>query len=169
MQMVENVGRHSNRLEQRLTRRVSGWLDRHQPPETVVLLGTSLLVGLGAGLGAVVFRWLIDQVHTLSFDGLGRALSFLGDYVLILAPALGGLIVGPLIYFFAREAKGHGVPEVMEAVALRGGRIRPIVVVIKSLASSITIGSAGPDPAHVRRAHPQPGGLRRGRRHRRHV
>jgi chloride channel protein, CIC family len=48
-----------------------------------------------------------------------------------------------MIYFFAREAKGHGVPEVMEAVALRGGRIRPIVVVIKSLASSICIGSGG--------------------------
>jgi len=106
-------------------------------------MGTSLLVGLGAGVGALVFRWLIDQVHRFSFEGLGNAFPFLGDYVLVLAPTLGGLIVGPLIYFFAREAKGHGVPEVMEAVALRGGRIRPIVVVIKSLASSITIGSGG--------------------------
>ena len=123
--------------------RLGRWLDRHQPPETVVLMGTALLVGLGAGLGAVVFRWLIDLVHKLSFEDLGQALPFLGDYVLVLAPALGGLIVGPLIYFFAREAKGHGVPEVMEAVALRGGRIRPIVVVIKSLASSISIGSGG--------------------------
>ena len=48
-----------------------------------------------------------------------------------------------MIYFLAREAKGHGVPEVMEAVALRGGRIRPIVVVVKSLASSISIGTGG--------------------------
>jgi CIC family chloride channel protein len=52
-------------------------------------------------------------------------------------------LVGPLVYFLAREAKGHGVPEVMEAVALRGGRIRPVVAVVKSLASSITIGSGG--------------------------
>ncbi len=118
-------------------------MDRYQPPETVVLMTTSLLVGLGAGVGAIIFRWLIDQVQRLSFTGLASAFPFLGDYVLIVAPALGGLIVGPLIYFFAREAKGHGVPEVMEAVALRGGRIRPIVVVIKSLASSITIGSGG--------------------------
>lgn len=132
--------KHRNR---RLTYRLGRWLDLRQPPETVVLMGTSLLVGLGAGLGAVGFRWLIDTIHSLSFGGLGQVFPFLGDYVLILAPALGGLIVGPLIFFFAREAKGHGVPEVMEAVALKGGRIRPIVVVVKSLASSITIGSGG--------------------------
>ena len=47
-----------------------------------------------------------------------------------LAVALGGLVVGPLIYFFAREARGHGVPEVMAAVALRGGVIRRRVVAI---------------------------------------
>lgn len=143
MEDLANTGSHPSRLQQRLTLRLGSWLDRYQPPETVVLMGTSLLVGLGAGVGALVFRWLIDQVHRFSFEGLGNAFPFLGDYVLVLAPALGGLIVGPLIYFFAREAKGHGVPEVMEAVALRGGRIRPIVVVIKSLASSITIGSGG--------------------------
>ncbi|MGC9335597.1 MAG: chloride channel protein [Anaerolineae bacterium] len=130
-------------LPGRLARGLSAVLDRYQPPEAVVLMGTALVVGLGAGLGAIVFRWLIDRVHAAAFEGLPATLPFLGDWSLVLAPALGGLIVGPLIYFFAREAKGHGVPEVMEAVALRGGRIRPIVVVIKSLASSITIGSGG--------------------------
>jgi CIC family chloride channel protein len=143
MQVNEDESRTVRHSLRRIVRQTSGWLDRHQPPETVVLMGTSLLVGVGAGLGAVLFRWLIGLVHTLSFDGLANVLPFLGDYVLIVAPALGGLIVGPLIYFFAREAKGHGVPEVMEAVALRGGRIRPIVAVIKSLASSLCIGSGG--------------------------
>ncbi|MFC1910931.1 chloride channel protein, partial [Chloroflexota bacterium] len=57
--------------------------------------------------------------------------------------AIGGLLVGALIYFLAREAKGHGVPEVIEAVALKGGRIRPRVSVVKALASSICIGSGG--------------------------
>lgn len=127
----------------RLARSATGWLDQYQPPETVVLMATSLVVGLGAGLGAVVFRWLIGLVQTLCFYGSGEILSFAGDYVLILAPALGGLVVGPMIYYLAREAKGHGVPEVMEAVALKGGRIRPIVVVVKALASSISIGSGG--------------------------
>ncbi len=70
-------------------------------------------------------------------------LWFMGPAYVIVVPAIGGAFVGPMIYFFAREAKGHGVPEMMEAVALRGGRLRPIVVVIKSLASSICIGSGG--------------------------
>ncbi|MCD6299956.1 MAG: chloride channel protein, partial [Dehalococcoidales bacterium] len=61
----------------------------------------------------------------------------------ILLPAIGGLIVGLLIYFGAREAKGHGVPEVMEAVSVHGGRIRPRVAIVKSLASSVCIGSGG--------------------------
>jgi CIC family chloride channel protein len=64
-------------------------------------------------------------------------------YWRLLLPALGGLIVGPLIYFFAREAKGHGVPEVMAAVALRGGVIRRRIVTVKALASAISIGSGG--------------------------
>jgi len=131
------------RRRPRWTRYLVALLDRWQPPEAVVLVATALLVGLGGGLGAVIFRWLIDRVRWLGFDVLPRLLPFLGRYAVVLVPAIGGLIVGPLIYFFAREAKGHGVPEVMEAVALRGGRIRPIVAVIKSLASSISIGSGG--------------------------
>jgi chloride channel protein, CIC family len=48
-----------------------------------------------------------------------------------------------LIQQFAREVRGHGVPEVMLAVAENGGRIRPQVTVVKSLASAITIGTGG--------------------------
>src|SRR4030066_97742 len=59
------------------------------------------------------------------FDGLGAVLPWLGKYYVILVPAAGGLLVGPLVYFFAREAKGHGVPEVMLAVMHQGGRSRP--------------------------------------------
>jgi CIC family chloride channel protein len=58
-------------------------------------------------------------------------------------PIIGGLIVGPIIYFFAPEAKGHGVPEVMQAILMKGGTIRPRVAFVKSIASSITIGTGG--------------------------
>lgn len=127
--------------QRRLSRRLSGLLDRYQPPETVVLMGTALLVGLGTGGGAVLFSLMIDAMGRLFFGWAGEGLS--GGTILVLAPALGGLLVGPLVYRFAREAKGHGVPEVMEAVALRGGRIRPIVALVKAVASAITIGSGG--------------------------
>ncbi|NDJ76613.1 MAG: CBS domain-containing protein [Chloroflexi bacterium] len=123
------------------------WLEQvagnGKPPEWAVVMGTAILVGCGAGFGAVVFRWLIESAQQVSFDGGSTLFGFLGDYYFFFVPALGGLIVGPLVYFFAREAKGHGVPEVMEAVALKSGVIRPRVAVVKSLASSICIGSGG--------------------------
>lgn len=125
----------------RLTRR---WLAQHQPSETVIVLVTSVVIGAGTGFGAIAFIWLIEQFHWLFFDViLNWGHNWLGLLTLILIPALGGLIAGPLIFNFAREAKGHGVPEVMEAIALHGGRIRPQVVVIKALASAACIGSGG--------------------------
>jgi CIC family chloride channel protein len=100
-------------------------------------------VGVGGGLGAVFFRWLIATVHRLMWAACDDWLAPLGSFRYVIAPAVGGLVVGPLIYFFAREAKGHGVPEVMLAVAREGGRIRPRVAIIKSLASAVCIGSGG--------------------------
>ncbi|GAB4435082.1 MAG: hypothetical protein Kow0031_16840 [Anaerolineae bacterium] len=120
------------------------WLNRHQPSESVIVLITSVLVGAGTGLGAVAFVWLIKQFNWLFFSLIYDTLStWLGSYTVILIPALGGLVAGPLINKFAAEAKGHGVPEVMQAIALRGGRIRPQVVVVKALASAACIGSGG--------------------------
>jgi len=112
-------------------------------PSYGIFIGTALIVGIGTGLGAVAFRFLIKGVEWVGYDWFPKILPQVGKANAIIIPAIGGLIVGPMIYFFAREAKGHGVPEVMEAIALRGGRIRPIVAVVKSLASSISIGSGG--------------------------
>jgi CIC family chloride channel protein len=119
---------------------VVSWL---RSSEMITGLILAVIVGVVAGLGAVAFRWLIKNFHSLFFNGGGQLLSYLGEYYVIIIPAIGGLLVGVLIYFLAREAKGHGVPEVMEAVALKGGRIRPRVSVVKALASSICIGSGG--------------------------
>jgi len=106
-------------------------------------LGLSLLVGLGGGLFSVLFVYMIRFSREMFFSRGSQVLEFLGSYYVVLIPAAGGLIVGPIIYCLAREAKGHGVPEVMYAVALKGGRIRPRVAVVKSLASAITIGTGG--------------------------
>lgn len=103
----------------------------------------SILVGIGAGFGAILFRWLIQQFHQLFFVKGESMLGFLGRYYIILIPALGGLIIGPLIHFFAREAKGHGVPEVINSLLTEGGKIRLRVPVVKAIASSICIGSGG--------------------------
>jgi len=105
---------------------------------------TAIIVGLTTGFAAIGFIWLIEQFQKFFFGVVGAGLGvWLGGFAIILIPALGGLVAGPLISKFASEAKGHGVPEVMQAIALRGGRIRPQVVIIKALASAACIGSGG--------------------------
>ncbi|MBD3217544.1 MAG: CBS domain-containing protein, partial [candidate division Zixibacteria bacterium] len=118
----------------------------HKPSETQILILLSFVVGISTGLGAVLFIWLIEQAKQLFF---GYSLSYLNQFIINwkfwipLIPLLGGLLVGPIVYRYAREAKGHGVPEVMESVALRGGIIRPRVAIAKSIASALCIGSGG--------------------------
>lgn len=117
--------------------------DRIRFSETTTLMVTAILIGAGTGIGAVLFIRLIELVQEFFFTGGETLFSGLGRWLLILIPATGGLIGGPIIAFFASEAKGHGVPEVMQAIALRGGRIRPRVVVAKIAASALCIGTGG--------------------------
>ena len=110
----------------------------------MALLAT--IVGLAGGFGAIGFRYLIDLFQTITYGAKGNLLEVVTAtpwYWKVWVPALGGMVVGPLVYFLAREAKGHGVPEVMEAVALRKGVIRKRVVLVKSLASAVSIGTGG--------------------------
>ncbi len=121
-------------------------------PAGLGLIRMSLLafmVGVVAGLGAYFFRELIGLVHNILF--LGK-LAFDYDANLftpaspwgagvILVPVIGAVIVTFLVVNFAPEARGHGVPEVMDANYYGEGRIRPIVALVKSLASAVAIGS----------------------------
>src|ERR1700761_3399770 len=112
----------------------------------------ALLIGAGAGLSAVGFRYLIyfftwlatghDQFGQQGYVGSSH-LPWLGLAFFVVIPAIGGIVYGPLIYRYGREARGHGVPEVMVAVAENGGRIRPQVSVVKALASALCIGTGG--------------------------
>ncbi len=135
-------------LARRLVRDPIYWLQRHlHIEENTFLIVLAVVINLLGGLGAIFFRLLIDGFQWLALQKTGIGiLSRLGQlpwWLMLIIPAAGGAIVGPLVHFLAREAKGHGVPEVMEAVALRGGRIRPRVVLVKSIASALTIGTGG--------------------------
>ena len=136
----------SSRLLSRLT--LPSWV-RWRPefagsdPESASMLLMAVVVGIGAGFGAVVFRWLIVTIRDFSYGEVAGWLSGMGGWHLLVIPALGGGIVGPLVYRYAREAKGHGVPEVMQALEVRGGRIRPRVAIVKAIASSVCIGTGG--------------------------
>jgi len=107
------------------------------------MLVASVVAGVLTGLGSVGFIRLLEAVTFFAREGVAQLFTVFGPAQLVLLPALGGLMVGPLLERFAREAKGHGVPEVMTALASRGGRIRRRVVMFKVLASSLTIGFGG--------------------------
>ncbi len=128
-------------------RRVSLWLlgllERFQPSETALLVALAIGIGALTGLAAVLFIRLIEWIAHLGFEELPALAPGLGRGWIVLVPVLGALLGGPIIAWFAREAKGHGVPEVMQAIVQRGGRIRPRVAVAKIAASSLCIGSGG--------------------------
>jgi CIC family chloride channel protein len=122
-------------------------IKRFTTNEYAMMIFMAIIVGILGGYGAVGLRWLISFFQNLFFShpggGLLDVLLKLPWYAKLIPPIIGGAIVGPLIYFFAREARGPGVSEVMESVAIRGGVIRKRVVVVKSLATAICLASGG--------------------------
>lgn len=113
-------------------------------PEENQLIILAVAVGVLTGFGSVGFIKVIHAVSDFARHRVANGLGIIfGPADIVLLPAIGGLIVGPIIYHFAREARGHGVPEVMTALATAGGRIRPRVVLVKIAASATTIGFGG--------------------------
>jgi chloride channel protein, CIC family len=120
-----------------------------RPVGLVALCFYALGVGTATGFGAFVLRSLMALFHNVFFIGKW---SFVYDAnvfgppnpwgpLIILVPVIGGLVVVFLVETFAPEARGHGVPEVMDAIYYKGGRIRMPVIFIKSIASALSIGS----------------------------
>ncbi len=148
MTVEQVVGTRQGWSRQSAVRAVSAWLGGNR----LGLVVMALVVGAGAGLGAALFRemvfgatWLVTGYTQFGQQGHAASthLPRLGIWFVLVVPVLGGLVYGPLIYRYAREARGHGVPEVMLAVAENGGRIRPQVTIVKAIASAITIGVGG--------------------------
>jgi CIC family chloride channel protein len=124
----------------------SALLDRAKMTEHTFMIVVAIVIGILAGFSAIGIRAMIKFFSELSFPGTGNLLENIIAtpwYLILIIPVIGGIIVGPLIYYFAPEAKGHGVPEVMQAILLKGGQIRGRVAVVKALASAITIGTGG--------------------------
>ena len=102
-------------------------------------------VGILAGFGAAAFTWLIHNASALTVENVLTAAGQNGPWILalMLVPALGLLLVSWITRTFAPEAQGHGVPEVITAVARHDGIIRPHVALVKILASGLCIGTGG--------------------------
>ncbi len=114
-------------------------------PTDLYLLLLASLVGLFTGLGAYLLNIIIDGVHFVLFEQAGFHVfnAAVADYMRILYPAIGGIVVGLLAFYLSPEVKGHGIPSVMDAVANKGGYIRKRVAILTSINSGTTIGSGG--------------------------
>ncbi len=125
-------------------------LQRSGLKEEYFLILLSILIGATTGIFAHLFFRLIEYARAVAF-GNGSAHDPFGPlglyghrwWMLVVLPAVGALLVGYITRFFAREAKGHGVPEVMDAIYRQGSLIRPRVAGAKAVASALTIGSGG--------------------------
>ncbi|NEX23422.1 chloride channel protein [Thiorhodococcus mannitoliphagus] len=115
------------------------------------LIVFGVIVGVIAGIGAILFRAMIGGIHNLAFFGIFSLAYDANQHTLtspfglfiVLVPVAGALGVAWLVKTFAPEAKGHGVPEVIGAIYYQKGRIRPSVALVKSLASALSIGTGG--------------------------
>lgn len=117
-----------------------------------MIFALAAVVGIMAGLGAVAFRSLISAFTWIAtghaaFGQQGRIpsahLPWLGAAFFVVIPVIGGLLYGPLIYRWARETSGSGVPEVIYSVAKDDGRVRPRVSLIRALATSLCLATGG--------------------------
>lgn len=128
-------------------RELSGrWLPVLRRSDHVFIVIVAVLLGVAGAYGAIAFRELVRLAHWVFFGSDQYAVALLEAipwWRRLLQPAAGGLLVGIIVTFAAPEVRGSGIPEVMEAVARRGGAIRARVVVTKALAAALTIASGG--------------------------
>lgn len=114
--------------------------------QNIFILLLAIIIGILSGYGALLFQHVLKYAQYAFYQNSDDVLTFhdqLSVYQVVGLPVLGGLLVGLIVHFLAREAKGHGVPEVMTSLALYGGRIRKRVALVKIMASAICIGSGG--------------------------
>jgi H+/Cl- antiporter ClcA len=115
-----------------------------------LLSAVALLIGAGgAALAVLLLRAIalatnVFYYHRLSLAMVGPAGSTLSPWIMPLVPIIGGLLVGLVAHYGSDKIRGHGIPEAIEAILLRGARVDPKVALLKPLSAAIAIGSGGP-------------------------
>jgi CIC family chloride channel protein len=120
-------------------------LDLRVIPLSVICIGIGV-VGAYLALFLLKLIYLFSNIfffHHRSFEYKSPALNTLG-YFEILVPVVGGLIVGVMARYGSERIRGHGIPEAIEAILLKGAKVEPRVAVLKPVSAAIAIGSGGP-------------------------
>jgi len=142
-----STGRH---LASRLSAagdRIIKWLERKGAPEPTIVIGIAALIGAVVGAGILVFYLLIDQAAKLAAGAtewldVSAGLAF-GVLAQVLILAAGLWIVRALVKYTTADSPGENIPDVMHAVARRGGVIHSTPVMFKTVAAAVTIGAGG--------------------------
>jgi CIC family chloride channel protein len=125
---------------------ITDLLKKWRLEEHLTLYLLAIAVGVLGGYGAILFRFLIKLCQFIFYQNSNDFLSFADKvplYLKVLIPTLGGLVVGVIVRWGTEKAKGHGVPELIEALVLRGGRISWRTATARVTASAVTIGAGG--------------------------
>jgi len=133
------------KISRQTSQLVLSLLEKAKLSEHTFVLLVAVVIGLIGGYGAVLIQFAIHSFQDILWGDTFTLDTIIATpwYWKIIIPVIGGIVVGLVIRFVAKEAKGHGVPEVMEAIALRNGIIRPRVVLAKLFASAYYIASGG--------------------------
>ncbi len=142
---MDDPAKPANTLFQTVSKKAAKLVDRFKMGEHSFVLTVAVIIGLVGGFGAVGIQFTIKEFELLFWrDKFNlETIHEISWIWKLIVPTCGGIFVGLIIQFVAREAKGHGVPEVMESIVLKNGIIRPRVVAAKLLASAVCIASGG--------------------------
>ena len=118
-------------------------------PRLLILTGMALVVGTGGAAAAWVLVKLIAFVTNLVWFGtVSTQPALMGQAVpgpwMVIAPVLGGVVIGLMARFGSEKIRGHGIPEAIEAILIGGSRMSPKVAILKPLSSAVSIGTGGP-------------------------
>ncbi|MDM8566655.1 chloride channel protein [Candidatus Halobeggiatoa sp. HSG11] len=109
-----------------------------------VLTFLTVVIGISTGLGAVLLEQIFYSLNEILFiHKLWGTLNSITPYQLILIPAIGGLVVGAIVFFLANETKGRTVPDVLTGLVVDGEDLPPRALAIKSIAAAICAGIGG--------------------------
>ncbi len=132
---IRNLRNFNNRFRNKLA--------KFSMPEYTVFSVYAIIIGIIAGLGAVLFHDALEMLNDLFFEQTPKGLYFLGTAVVIILPAIGMLIQSFMIKGFPKISKRKGVSDVIKAVAIRGGHISFRTTVFHFIAPAICIGTGG--------------------------